>query len=128
VRGGRIPNCTLNVPHEDTYDTVKDPATGKDKSTGVLSYDKVAKAYEKLDKNKRTIAYCQTGSRSTLTYLELRMLGFKDPANYDDSWIIYGANEKFPAEEEQRIDFSRIKNLEDKVKALEEKLKSAEAK
>ena len=128
VRGGRIPNCTLNVPHEDTYDTVKDPATGKDKSTGVLSYDKVAKAYEKLDKNKRTIAYCKTGSRSTLIYLELRMLGFKDPANYDDSWIIYGANEKFPAEEEQRIDFSRIKNLEDKVKALEEKLKSAEAK
>jgi thiosulfate/3-mercaptopyruvate sulfurtransferase len=125
VRGGRIPNCTLNASHNDTYDTVKDPATGKDKSTGVLSYDKVAKIYEKLDKNKRTIAYCQTGSRSTLTYMELRMLGFKDAANYDDSWIIYGANEKFPVEEDQRIDFSRIKSLEDKVKALEAKLKSA---
>lgn len=124
VRGGRIPNCTLNASHNDTYDTVKDPATGKDKSTGVLSQDKVAKIYEKLDKNKRTVAYCQTGSRSTLTYLELRMLGFKDPANYDDSWIIYGANEKFPVEEEQRIDFSRIKSLEDKVKALEGKLKA----
>ena len=92
IRGGRIPNCTLNVPHEDTYDTVKDPATGKDKSTGILSAEKVAKAYASLDKNKRTIAYCQTGSRSTLTYLEMRLLGFKDPANYDDSWIIYGAN------------------------------------
>ena len=125
LRGGRIPNCTLNVPHEETYDTVKDPASGKDKSTGVLSYERVAKAYEKLDKNKRTIAYCQTGSRSTLTYLELRMLGFKDPANYDDSWIIYGANEKYPVEEDQRIDFSRIKNLEDKIKALEEKLKAS---
>jgi thiosulfate/3-mercaptopyruvate sulfurtransferase len=124
IRGGRIPNCTLNVPHEDTYDQVKDPATGKDKSNGVLSYERVAKAYDKLDKNKRTVAYCQTGSRSTLTYLELRMLGFKDPANYDDSWIIYGANEKLPAEEEQRIDFSRIKSLEDKVKALEGKLKA----
>jgi len=67
VRGGRIPNCTLNVPHEDTYDQEKDPATGKDKSTGVLSYERVAKAYEKLDKGKRSIAYCQTGSRSTLT-------------------------------------------------------------
>ena len=128
VRGGRIPNCTLNVPHEDTYDQVKDPATGKDKSTGVLSYERVAKAYEKLDKNKRTIAYCQTGSRSTLTYLELRMLGFKDPSNYDDSWIIYGANEKFPVEEEQRIDFSRIKSLEDDVKKLKEQLKKEEDK
>jgi thiosulfate/3-mercaptopyruvate sulfurtransferase len=126
VRGGRIPNCTLNVPHEDTYDQVKDPATGKDKSTGVLSYERVAKAYEKLDKNKRTIAYCQTGSRSTLTYMEMRMLGFKDPANYDDSWIIYGANEKFPVEEEQRIDLARIKSLEDDVKKLKEQLKKEE--
>lgn len=126
VRGGRIPNCTLNVSHTDTYDTVKDPATGKDKSTGILSHDKVAKAYGSLDKGKRTIAYCQTGSRSTLTYMELRMLGFKDPANYDDSWIIYGANEKYPAEEEQRIDLSRIKSLEDKIKDLEAKLKAQE--
>jgi len=128
VRGGRIPNCTLNVPHEETYDQTKDPATGKDKSTGVLSYERVAKAYEKLDKTKRTIAYCQTGSRSTLTYMEMRMLGFKDPSNYDDSWIIYGANEHFPAENEQRIDFSRIKTLEDDVKKLKEQLKKEDEK
>ncbi len=124
VRGGRIPNCTISAPHEATYDTVKDPATGKDKSTGVLSADKVAKAYATLDKNKRTIAYCQTGTRSTLAYMELRLLGFKDPANYDDSWIIYGANENYPIEEEQRIDFSRIKKLEDDVKKLNEQLKA----
>ena len=128
IRGGRIPNCTLNVPHEDTYDQEKDPATGKDKSTGVLSYERVAKAYASLDKGKRTIAYCQTGSRSTLTYMELRMLGFKDPANYDDSWIIYSINEKFPVEEEQRIDLSRIKTLEDDVKKLKEQLKKEDEK
>ena len=128
LRGGRIPNCTLNVPHEETYDQVKDPATGKDKSTGHLSYERVAKAYEKLDKNKRTIAYCQTGSRSTLTYMEMRMLGFKDPANYDDSWIVYSVQEKFPVEEEQLIDLSRIDKLEKDVKKLEEKLKAAEEK
>ncbi len=123
IRGGRIPNCTLNVPHEETYDTVKDPATGKDKATSFLSPDKVAKAYASLDKNKRAIAYCQTGSRSALSYMEMRLLGFKDPANYDDSWIIYGANERFPVESEQRIDFSRIKKLEDEVKKLKEQLK-----
>jgi hypothetical protein len=88
----------------------------------------VAKAYASLDKNKRTIAYCQTGSRSTLTYMEMRMLGFKDPSNYDDSWIIYGANEQFPAENEQRIDFSRIKTLEDDVKKLKEQLKKEDEK
>lgn len=124
LRGGRIPNCTLNIPHEDTYDTVKDPATGKDKSTGILSADKVAKVYAGLDKNKRSIAYCQTGSRSTLNYLEMRLLGFKDPSNYDDSWIIYSVNDKFPVEHEQRIDFSRIKKLEDEVKKMKEALKA----
>jgi thiosulfate/3-mercaptopyruvate sulfurtransferase len=124
ARGGRIPNCTMNVPHDTTYDTVKDPATGKDKSVGTLSAEKVAKAYASLDKNKRTIAYCQTGSRSTLTYMEMRLLGFKNPANYDDSWIIYGATEKFPVEEEQRIDLSRIKKLEDDLKKLQEQLKA----
>jgi thiosulfate/3-mercaptopyruvate sulfurtransferase len=128
IRGGRIPNCTLNVPHEDTYDQEKDPATGKDKSTGVLSYERVAKAYSTLDKNKRTIAYCQTGSRSTLTYMEMRMLGFKDPSNYDESWVIYSINEKFPVEEEQRIDLSRIKTLEDDVKKLKEQLKKEDEK
>jgi thiosulfate/3-mercaptopyruvate sulfurtransferase len=124
ARGGRIPNCTANVPHDSTYDMVKDPATGKDKSTGMLSPEKVAKAYEGLDKSKRTIAYCQTGSRSTLTYMEMRLLGFKNPANYDDSWIIYGATDKYPIEEEQRIDLSRIKKLEDDLKKLQEQLKS----
>ena len=54
----------------------------------------------------------------------MRLLGFKDPANYDDSWIIYGSVEKNPIENEQRIDFSRIK-LEDKIKELETKLKAA---
>jgi thiosulfate/3-mercaptopyruvate sulfurtransferase len=128
IRGGRVPNCTLNVPHEETYEQEKDPATGKDKSTGVLSYERVAKAYEKLDKGKRTVAYCQTGSRSTLTYMEMRMLGFKDPANYDDSWIIYSVNEKFPVDEEQRIDLSRIKTLEDDIKKLKEKIEKGEDK
>jgi thiosulfate/3-mercaptopyruvate sulfurtransferase len=124
ARGGRIPNCTVNVPHDTTYDTVKDPGTGKDKSVGTLSAEKVAKAYASLDKGKRTIAYCQTGSRSTLTYMEMRLLGFKNPANYDDSWIVYGATDKYPIDEEQRIDLSRIKKLEDDLKKLQEQLKA----
>jgi thiosulfate/3-mercaptopyruvate sulfurtransferase len=125
VRGGRIPHTTLHVSDKDTYDKVLDPKTGKKtKQTGVISPGTVAPLYASLDKNKRTIAYCQTGSRSTLTYLEMRLLGYKDPANYDDSWIIYGALDKFPAEAESRIDFSRIKKLEDDMKKLQEQLKA----
>jgi thiosulfate/3-mercaptopyruvate sulfurtransferase len=129
VRGGRIPHTTLHVSDKDTYDKVLDPKTGKNtKATGVISPGTVAPLYASLDKNKRTIAYCQTGSRSTLTYLQMRLLGYKDPANYDDSWIIYGAIDKFPAEAESRIDLSRIKKLEDDLKKLQEKLEAKEEK
>lgn len=88
-RGGHIPNTTINVSHTETYDK----ATGK-----IKSMDELMKVFGKLDKNKRTIPLCQTGTRSTLTYLELKLMGFKDPANYDDSWIIWGNDESLPIE------------------------------
>lgn len=88
-RGGHIPQCLLNVSHTETFD----------KKTGMInSMDELEKLFGKLDKNKRTIPYCQTGTRSTLTYLQFRLMGFKDVANYDDSWIIWGNREDLPIE------------------------------
>lgn len=88
-RGGHIPNCLLNVSHVEMYDK----ATGK-----IKSMDELEKIFGNLDKNKRAIPYCQTGTRSSLTYLVFRLMGFKDPANYDDSWIIWGNTENLPVE------------------------------
>jgi thiosulfate/3-mercaptopyruvate sulfurtransferase len=127
LRGGYIPKTTASIPHTDTMDQVKDPKTGKDVDTGYLSPDRVAGFYKNFDKNKRTIAYCQTGTRSTLTYLELRLLGFKDPANYDDSWIIWGNNPaKYPVENEQWINFERLKKVEEETKQLKESMPKKE--
>ncbi len=128
LRGGHVPNTTVSIPHLDTFDKVKDPMTGKDKPTGFLSPDTVAKAYEKLDKSKRTIGYCQTGTRSTATYLELRLLGFKEPANWDESWIVWGSalTKGYPIENEQWIDLSRIDKLEKDMKKLKEKIEKPE--
>jgi thiosulfate/3-mercaptopyruvate sulfurtransferase len=127
IRGGHIPNTTINVSHIKTFDQKKDPKTGKDKPTGWLSPERVSKLFASLDKNKRTIAYCQTGTRSTLTYLQLRLLGFKDPANWDESWSVYGNHYgDFPVANEQWMNFARIKKLEGKVKKLEKKLKKLE--
>ena len=133
IRGGRVPHTTANIPHEATYDQTKDPATGKDKATTFLSPDRVADAYKALDKTKRTIAYCQTGSRSGTSYLELRLLGFKDPANWDDSWIVWGSDltKNYPIEDEEWIDLSRIDKLEKDLKKMKEtldKLKPADDK
>ena len=86
-RGGHIPTCDLNVSHTETFD----------KKTGMIkSAEELEKLFGKLDKNKRTIPYCQTGTRSTLTYIIFKAMGFKNVANYDDSWIIWGNREDTP--------------------------------
>ena len=124
LRGGRIPNTTVNISHKDTFDTSKDPASGEMVDNGFFSYEKVAGFYKDLDRNKRTIGYCQTGTRSTLTYLQLRLLGFKDPANYDESWRVYGShNNDYPVDAEQWFDFNKIRKLEKKVEKLEKAAK-----
>jgi len=123
VRGGHVPNTTLNVSHLDTLPKVKDPKTEKMVEIAYLDPDIAAQAFEKLDKSKRTIAYCQTGTRSTLTYLQFRLMGFKEPANWDESWRVYGAILNYPVADEQWFDFAKVnselKALDTKVKALE---------
>lgn len=126
LRGGHVPNTTTNIPHKDTMDQEKDPKTGKDVDNGYLSPDRVAGFYKNFDKNKRTVAYCQTGTRSTLTYLELRLLGFKEPANWDESWVVWGSNLKYPVADEQWINFERIKKTEGDLKKVQEALPKKE--
>ena len=116
LRGGRIPNTTINASHDITYD----------KRTGKILPEKflAGKFYGNLDKSKRTIGLCQTGSRSTLTYLQLRLLGFKDPANYDDSWIVYGSSvyPPYPVENEQWINMEGLVKMSADIKKLKKEI------
>ncbi|HEX20077.1 MAG TPA: sulfurtransferase [Acidiferrobacteraceae bacterium] len=123
IRGGRIPNVTINKSHLDTVLQKKDKKTGKMKPTGYLDPDAAHKAFGKLNKNRRTVAYCQTGTRSTLTYLQLRLLGFKNPANWDDSWRVYGSKLMYPVANEQWFNFSKMNK---KMRKMEKRLKKLE--
>jgi len=114
LRGGHIPHTTMNLSHVKTYDV----DTGR-----IHAADELEKLFDKLDKGTRTIPYCQTGTRSTLIYLELRLMGFKDPSNYDDSWIIYGSNVNYPVANENWYDFVRVN---DAIKAVDELKKAVE--
>ncbi len=120
LRGGYVPNTTLNIPHTEPMDQQKDAETGKDVDDGYLSPERVAGFYATLDRSKRTISYCHTGTRSTLTYLELRLLGFREPANWDDSWIVWANQVRYPVENEQWINFERLSKLEKDVHKLQE--------
>ncbi len=128
LRGGHVPNVAINVSHLDTLAQAKDAKTGKMKPTAYFDADVVAAKFASLDKNKRTVAYCQTGTRSTMTYLQLRLLGFKDPANWDESWRVYGSTLEFPVANEQWYNFGGVNKALKKVKALEKKIKALEAK
>lgn len=126
LRGGHIPNTTINVSHELTLAKKKNRKTGKMEITEYLDPDTVANAFSMLDKNKRTVSYCHTGTRAAMTYLQLRLLGFKDPANYDESWRVYGSNINYPVENEQWFDFWnaqwKIEDFEKRIKKLEKQL------
>jgi thiosulfate/3-mercaptopyruvate sulfurtransferase len=126
LRGGYVPNTTVNIPHTDTMNQEKDAKTGKDKDNGYISPERVAGFYKDLDKNKRTIAYCHTGTRSTLSYLEMRLLGFKEPANWDDSWIVWGNNLRYPVANEQWINFERLKKVEEETTKIKEAMPKKE--
>lgn len=113
LRGGCIPNTSTNISHVDTYHV----ETGT-----IFSADGLGMLFGKLDKNKRAIAYCQTGTRSTLLYLELRLMGFKDPANYDDSWIVYGSNPDNPTVNENWYDFVKVNDSLKKIDELSKEI------
>ncbi|HEX8947785.1 MAG TPA: rhodanese-like domain-containing protein [Dissulfurispiraceae bacterium] len=126
-RGGHIPNTLMNISHEMTFDK----QTGKILPLSVLA---TGRFFGKLDKNERTVSYCQTGSRSTLLYLEMQLLGFKNVANYDDSWIIYGnhidpfypvADEQWMNLEPMQKDLPKMEKEIGKLKKEIEELKAA---
>jgi thiosulfate/3-mercaptopyruvate sulfurtransferase len=124
IRGGHVPNTVLNVSHKMTLAQAKDPKSGKMGPIAYFDPDVVSEKFASLDRNKRTIGYCQTGTRSTMTYLQLRLLGFKDPANWDESWRVYGSQLSYPVANEQWYNFSSVNN---KIKSLEAKVKALEA-
>lgn len=125
IRGGHIPHVSVNVSHLETLKQARNPKTGKMEATAFFDPEPVDKAFGKLNKKQRTIAYCQTGTRSTMTYMQLRLMGFKDPANWDESWRVYGSQLSYPVSGEQWYNFA---GLNKKIKKLEKKVAKLEAK
>jgi len=129
VRGGYIAAAShVNIPYEYAW---KDPETltklaakKVDNRDGAALKDAagIKELYKGVDPKKEVVAYCQTGIRSTQTYAVLREMGYEKVRNYDDSWIIYGANPDLPANNVTYFDFVKVNAALRRLDALEKKV------
>ena len=131
VRGGHIPNA-VNIPYEQNW---KDPQAGAKLARGeVKTRDgmslkdetELRALYSKLDPNRETVVYCQSGVRASETATVLRQLGFRDVKVYEPSWLGYAGMITAPADNEVFVNVGalngKIATLESQVRELEGEL------
>ena len=134
LRGGNIPG-SVNIPYEMNW---SDPETMSklarkvvtDNSGMVLKANDDLKAlYAKLDPNKETVVYCQSGARASETAGVLEQLGFKNVKVYDSSWLAYGNKLDAPANNATVFNVGalngRIAGMQARIETLEKELTAA---
>jgi thiosulfate/3-mercaptopyruvate sulfurtransferase len=133
IRGGHIPGA-VSIPYEQNW---KDPATGsklakKEVKTNLgmslKSKDELNALYSKLDPNKETVVYCQSGVRAAETATVLQNLGYKNVKIYDSSWLGWASHLASPVADETYLNVgmlnARIAAMQNKINELEATLKA----
>lgn len=134
IRGGHIPGA-INIPYEQNW---RDPDTAlklarrqvADNAGMSLKPDDALRAlYSKLDPNKETIVYCQSGVRAAETATVLSQLGFTKVKVYDSSWLGYGNKLDAPANNVQFFNVgafsNRLNTMQQRIEQLERELDDA---
>ena len=137
LRGGHIPGA-INIPYEQNWvdpDTLIKLARKQTTDSSGMSLKGVAdlKAlYAKLDPDKETVVYCQSGVRASETAGVLQQLGFKNVKVYDSSWIGYGNTLDAPANNATFFNVgalnARVAGMQAKIELLEKTLAEEKAK
>jgi thiosulfate/3-mercaptopyruvate sulfurtransferase len=128
IRGGNIPG-SINIPYEMNW---KDPETNAkmsrrqvadNKGAGLAPADALRSLYAKLDRDKETVVYCQSGVRAAETAAVLETLGFNKVKVYDSSWLGYAARLDAPVERETFFNVGamngRLASMQRKIDELE---------
>lgn len=140
LRGGRIPGA-LNIPYETNWVDPDTPrklqrrqVAGKD-GMNLKPVGDLRALYARLDPEKETIVYCQSGVRAAETATVLQSLGFRNVKVYDSSWLGYGNTFDAPAENLTYFNVGRVNGIlmqmQQRIDVLEgqiEELKAAKEK
>ena len=128
IRGGHIPGA-VNIPYEQNW---KDPETNAkmsrrqvpdNKGAGLASSDALKSLYARLDPDKETVVYCQSGVRAAETAAVLETLGFNKVKVYDSSWLGYAARLDAPVERET---FFNVGAMNGKLASMQRKIDELE--
>jgi len=98
LRGGHIPGAA-------NYNFVQN---FQGSTTILKSPAELAHIYSKLDPEKETIVYCQTGARASNEFFVLKQLGFKRVSVYMPSWVEWGSRADLPVDNVTYFNFMSI--------------------
>lgn len=134
LRGGHVPGA-VNIPYEMNWN---DPATllklarkqvGDNRGMSLKDDEALKALYARLDPDKETVVYCQSGARASQTAGVLEQLGFSNVRVYDASWLGYGNRLDAPAENVTYFNVGalngRIAAMQKRIEALEKELAEA---
>ena len=128
LRGGHIPGAVAIHYMENWVDPgarnkLDNKQTSNAEGLNLKPREQLQSLYAKLDPNKETIVYCQSGVRAAETATVLSELGFKHVRVYDSSWIGYGNRLDAPVED---VSYFNVGNLQSKLNAMQKRIDGLE--
>ena len=128
IRGGHIPGAIPihymeNWVDPDTPMKLEKKLVANKDGMNLKPRKELLAMYSKLDPDKETIVYCQSGIRASETATVLADLGFKNVRVYDSSWIGYGATLDAPAED---VTFFNVGNMQAKISGMQKRIDNLE--
>ena len=134
LRGGHVPGA-INIPYEqnwidpDTLQKLANKQVGDTRGMSLKSSADLKALYSKLDPDKETVVYCQSGVRASETAGVLEQLGFKNVKLYDSSWLAYANQLDAPANNATVFNVGalngRVAAMLARIDALEKELAAA---
>ena len=131
LRGGHVPGA-INIPYEqnwsdpDTLQKLANKQVSDTRGMALKSSADLKALYSKLDPDKETVVYCQSGVRASETAGVLEQLGFKNVRVYDSSWLAYGNQLDAPANNATVFNVGalngRVGSMQARIDALEKEL------